>query len=283
VSEITSLDVLEIINAKKRHAPAMAGALLTMLRRSYNWVIDQQVYGLIVSPCDRLKSAKLIGPPPARTRRLNDTELFAFWRAAGRLGYPAGPAYQLLLLTGLRLYEAARLSWPEIEGDVIVVPAARMKGRNDQARDHLVPLSGQAQKIIASLPRIKGGPFLFSRDAGKRPAAMTNEIKRTLDRRMLLALRALARRDGEDHTQVTLPPWTNHDLRRVVRSGLSQLRVPFVVAEAVLAHRQRGVAVTYDLHEYVQEKREALVAWAQRLGSIVNPMSDNVIALRARR
>ena len=48
--------------------------------------------------------------------------------------------------------------------------------------------------------------------------------------------------------------WVTHDLRRVVRSGLSQLRVPHNVAEAVLAHRPNGIVGTYDVHEYQDEK-----------------------------
>ena len=100
---------------------------------------------------------------------------------------------------------------------------------------------------------------------------MTGPIKRDLDRRMLRTLKAMARRRGEDHHAVTLPNWINHDLRRVVRSGLSALRVPHNVAEAVLAHRPPGIVGTYDLHEYEDEKREALEAWAQRIASIVNP------------
>ena len=55
---------------------------------------------------------------------------------------------------------------------------------------------------------------------------MTGPIKRDLDRRMLRTLKAMARRRGEDHHAVTLPNWTNHDLRRVVRSGLSALPRP---------------------------------------------------------
>ena len=39
--------------------------------------------------------------------------------------YPVGPVYRMLLLTGLRLNEAAQLSWPEIQGDVIIIPAER--------------------------------------------------------------------------------------------------------------------------------------------------------------
>jgi integrase len=78
------------------------------------------------------------------------------------VGYPAGSAYRLLLLTGLRLNEAAQILWPEVQGDTITIPASRMKGREGKAREHLVPLSEAAREIIASLPRIKNGKFLFS-------------------------------------------------------------------------------------------------------------------------
>jgi integrase len=259
ISEITKFDILEVINAKKRSgAPQMARALLVLIRRFFNWCVDQHVYGLDRSPCDRIKPNSIIGPVPKRNRRLNDAELFAFWRATGRMGYPTGPAYRALLLTGLRLNECAALSWPEVQGDVIIVPPERMKSKDGRAVEHLVPITAAIQEVISSLPRIKGGKYLFSLSGGKRPLSMTGPIKADLDRRMLRTLQALARRRGEDRDAVTLPSWVNHDLRRTIRSGLSALRVPHNVAEAVLAHRQGGIAATYDLHEYEDEKREAL-------------------------
>jgi hypothetical protein len=184
------------------------------------------------------------------------------------------------------LNEAAQLSWPEIHDDVVIIPPERMKAKEGKAREHQVPLSSTALEIIASLPRIKNGKFLFSVSAGKRPLAMTGPIKSDLDRRMRRTLKALARRRGEDHEHVALPRWTNHDLRRTVRSGLSALRVPHNVAEAVLAHRAPGIVGTYDGHEYLEEKREALEAWAQRLASIANPVPAapaKVVKLRGRR
>jgi hypothetical protein len=141
--------------------------------------------------------------------------------------------------------------------------------REGKAREHLVPLSSAAQEVIASVPRIKNGKYLFSLSAGKRPLSMTGPIKADLDKRMERTLKAMARRGGEDHHAVDLPHWTNHDLRRVVRSGLSALRVQHDVAEAILAHRPPGIVGTYNLHEYEDEKAEALEKWAQRLNSIV--------------
>jgi len=284
-NEITPLDVLAIVNAKKLTAPEMARVLFNLVNRFFNWAIDQRVYGLTASPCYRLKPGKVIGPAQSRNRRLSDAEVRAFWHATGRMRYPTGPLYQLLLLTGLRLNEVARLSWLEIEGDIIVIPAARMKGKNGEAREHLVPLSTQSQDILAALPRFKGGRYLFSYDGGKRPLQVTSKIKRDLDQRMLWAMRALARHNGEDHTQVTLSHWTNHDLRRVVRSGLSALRVGRDVAEAVLAHRPQGVIGVYDCHDFLNEKREALQTWANRVASIVDPKPTapaKVIRLRGR-
>jgi integrase len=286
ISEITKFDVLEIINAKKRSgAPQMARALLVLIRRFFNWALDQHVYGLDRSPCDRLKPNSIIGPVPKRNRRLSDAELFAFWRSTQRIGYPVGPVYRMLLLTGLRLNEAAQLSWPEVQGDVIIIPPERMKAKDGKAVEHLVPITAAIQEVIAGLPRIKGGKYLFSYKAGKRPVTMTGQIKADLDRRVLRTLRALARRRGEDHEQVTLPPWVNHDLRRTIRSGMSALRIPANVAEAVLAHRQGGIAGTYDIHEYQDEKAEALELWAQRIASIVNPPAApaKVVKLRGRR
>ena len=206
IIEITKFDVLEVINAKKRSgAPQMARALLVLIRRFFNWCVDQHVYGLDRSPCDRIKPNSIIGAVPKRNRRLSDTEIFAFWRATGRMKYPTGPVYRMLLLTGLRLNECAALSWREVQGNVIVIPAERIKAKEDKAVEHLVPLSSAAQEVIASLPRIKnGGKFLFSLSAGKRPLAITGPIKRDLDQRMLRTLKAMARRRG-DHHAVTLP------------------------------------------------------------------------------
>jgi integrase len=166
VSEITKTDVLEIIITKRNTAPQMARALLVLIKRFFGWCVDQEIYGLSASPCEGLSGKKLIGELQSRNRRLTDAEIFAFWRATGRMGYPAGSVYRMLLLTGSRLNEAAQISWPEVQGNTIVIPASRMKGREGKAREHLVPLSSAAREVIASLPRIKNGPFLFSMSAG---------------------------------------------------------------------------------------------------------------------
>ncbi|WP_461319675.1 site-specific integrase [Bradyrhizobium barranii] len=115
----------------------------------------------------------------------------------------------MLLLTGLRLNECAQLSWPELSGDLITIPALRMKAKDATAVEHLVPVTAAMQEIIGSLPRHRGGKYLFSLSEDVRPLSMSGLIKSDLDRRMLPTLRALARRRGEDHLAVELQAWTN--------------------------------------------------------------------------
>ena len=61
----------------------------------------------------------------------------------------------------------------------------------------------------------------------------------------------------------------------------SRLKVAEEVREAILAHARPGIKKVYDVHDYLDEKREALELWAARLKEIVTPKPDNVIKLYA--
>jgi len=287
ISDISDIDVVSIIKAKKAGAPAQARNLLGIANRLFAWAKEQRLYGLAVNPCADLRPKKLIGEKRARSRILSDDELFVFWRGAKRLGYPYAAVYQVLILTALRLNEAADAAWPEFDlrDRVWVVPADRMKGKNGIAREHAIPLTDDLQKILDDLPRFTGGDYLFSTTSGAKPAWISNKVKKRLDDRMLRTLRALAKMRGDDPAKVTLPRWTNHDLRRTVRSQLSRLKIAEEVREAVLAHARPGIKGVYDLHTYADEKRDALELWAARLHRIVEPPKpideSVVVAMRA--
>ena len=119
VDEITDLDVLSIINTKKRTAPTQARNLLATVKRLFSWAIDQRVYWpQEVPPRDRLKPTSP-SREEKRQHRLDDDELAAFLRVVRRLPYPHGPVYQLLVMTGLRLREIADAQWSEIRDGVL--------------------------------------------------------------------------------------------------------------------------------------------------------------------
>jgi integrase len=206
--------------------------------------------------------------------------LFAFWQATGDMAYPFGPIYRLLLLSGLRLNEVADAVWSEFDlaKGIWTIPAFRMKGKNSKARSHTIPLTADILEVLSGLPRFNGGEYLFSTTNGERPAWIADRVKRRLDAAMLNTLRELARQHGDDPEKVKLAAWVNHDLRRTLRSRLSELRVSADVAEAILAHVKPGIRGVYDRYEHFDEKRHALELWATRLRNIAQPQ-PNVVEL----
>jgi integrase len=245
-----------------------------MLRRLYNWAIDQVAYGIEINPCDRLKPKAIIGARKPRTRILTDTELRAAWKASAPLGYPYGPMFQFLMLTGQRRTEVTGARWREFDLDkkLWTIPAERMKG--DAA--HVVPLSDDALAILKALPRFRGGDFMFSSTGGRKPLNGLAKAKVRLDQRMLEILR-------EENPEASLTPFVTHDLRRSFRTGLSAIpQISDLVRELVISHTKPGLHKVYDQWAYLDEKRHALDAWTARLRSIVNPPPANVVELSAR-
>lgn len=269
ISEITALDVRNLVKTVvDRGATYQAHNLLTTARRLFAWAIDQHVYGLEASPCDRLRPKAIIGKRLARKRVFNDDEWRGFWRAADRLEYPYGPLFQMLALTGQRKSEVAEARWSEFDlaKRLWIIPADRMKA--DAA--HAVPLSDDVIAVLNSLPRFKRGDHLFSTDFGVKPVNGFSKAKTRLDKEMAAEL-------GR-----TVPPFVIHDIRRTMRTGLSALPVPDLIRELVIAHTKPGLHRVYDQHAYVAEKRHALELWAARLRNIVDPPPPNVVELAAR-
>jgi integrase len=160
-----------------------------------------------------------------------------------------------LLLTGLRRTEAARASWSEIEylrrndyqGDVLTIPAARMKGK----LDHAVPLTPRVLALLGRRPNdAKGRPFMFSTDYGTTALSGYSKAKAALDRE-ITPLREADRREA-------MPRWVLHDLRRTAKTLMQRAGVRPDISERVLAHAIRGVEGVYDRYGYLPEKKDAL-------------------------
>jgi integrase len=119
-------------------------------------------------------------------------------------------------------------------------------------------LTPAAVEILRSLPRFASGDYVFAGQSPTQPFSGFSKAKLRLDKQ-------IAEESG------ALRPYSLHDIRRTVRTRLSELGVLPFIAELVLAHTQQGVAKVYDLHRYDAEKRAALEKWEERLLSIVGP------------
>lgn len=275
LADITRRDVVAMVEEVSESRPFIAFHLLAYTKKLYNWAIARDLYGLETSPADRVFANDVIGELQSRDRVLADGEIRALWQATGAgLGYPFAPFVRLLLLTGQRLREVAEMTWDEVDFDKALwtIPASRMKGETA----HEVPLSATAVQLLRALPRFDG-PFVFTTTSGQRPVSGFSKIKQRLDGLILEALRLAAA--GEKKPNVPARS-TFHDLRRTMRTQMSALPIPADVAELVIAHKQRGIRSTYDLHRYLPEKRRALELWAAQLKEIVEPApGGNVVQI----
>jgi hypothetical protein len=61
-----------------------------------------------------------------------------------------------------------------------------------------------------------------------------------------------------------------------MRTGLSALGVQDRIAEMTIGHRVQGLHKVYDLHSFLDERREALARWEKHLLGIVEPRPNVV-------
>jgi len=272
IEEISRKDIATLIGAiRDRPAPTHAHHVLGHVRRFYSWLLAQPEFEdlVAVAPTDRISAKDLIGEKRPRQRVLSDLELRAVWRAAEKLGDPWGAFYQMLLLTGARKTEVSDAKWNEfaLAASLWTIPPARFK--SDKV--HLVPLSSTAVEVLERLPRGSEGAFVFTTTGGKKPIDGFSKSKRKLDELVALELGGAPE------------PWQVHDIRRSVRTQLSKLRIPTEVSELVIGHSLPTLHRTYDMHAYLDERREALELWARRLRDIVEPPPSIGAALESER
>ena len=147
-------------------SPEQSRLLFTYIEMVCNWALDHGGYGLDRNPLDRVSKTRRLGRSVKRDHILNDEELAAFTLAIERLPAPHRDVYRMLLHSGLRLNEAARARWNEIEGDIWTIGSERMKGKNGEARAHVVPLTPALHKVFDAVPRGTRGDYVFSVKGG---------------------------------------------------------------------------------------------------------------------
>jgi integrase len=248
VTSITKRDVNKMIDkVVDAGSPVAANRILAYTKRFFSWCKERDI--LDQSPVEAIK---LPSKENDRDRVLNLGEIKSFWISCDKMGYPWGPIFQLLLLTGARLKEISQASWSEISisDRTLDLPGSRTKNE----RAHQIQLSVQTLKILLSLPKVEGQDFLFSTN-GKTPVSGFSKVKKRLD------------------ILCGVTNWRFHDLRRSFATHSSEkLSVSPVIVDKILNHRTgqvRGVTAVYQRGEYLAERREALQKWGDYIERLV--------------
>jgi integrase len=226
---------------------------LAAIKKLYSWCIDQGI--VEISPVAALKP---LIKEVARDRWLADDEIKSFWRGCETEDYPFEQFGKLLLLTGQRLREISDMRWSEID---LEKGTLTLKGsRTKNGTTHVLPLSPQAVTILSEMPRFLDSDYVFT-TTGTTPISGYGRFKQRLD--VFVGL------DADD--------WRFHDLRRTAATNMAIIGVQPHIIEAVLNHKTgivSGVAAVYNRYAYVDEKREALERWANRVAELTATYSD---------
>jgi integrase len=271
----------------KPRGTAMASRTAAYGRAAFAWAVRRG--SVHTNPFKDLPVAKSTG---TRERVLGDEELAEIWRAAGEAPSPYGTIVRLLILTGQRRGEVAGITWSEVSESLETWTLSGQRTKNGVT--HTVPLSAPARDLLRTLlpedaveaKRVlnqqRAAGALCLPGAVNTPFSGWSKAKRALDK-AIAANRAA--RAGKAAAQVV--PWSVHDLRRTVATGLQRLGVRLEVTEAVLNHisgSRGGIAGVYQRHDWANEKRAALEGWSAHMLATVKgrDFSSNVRTLALR-
>jgi integrase len=265
LDSIRRRDVAALLNGMAGEHAVKANRALAALRCMFGFAVKNDY--LETSPCSGVDAPS---PEISRDRVLKDAELRLVMRAMEKLEAPLGPFARMLGLTLQRRNEVAGMRWGEldlVEG-VWTIPGARTKN----SKLHIVPLAPAALAILEAMKaeRFADSDFVFT-STGRSPVSGFAKLKSQLDRLIT------TENGGEP-----IAPWRFHDLRRTGASKMPRLGVALPIVEKVLNHTSgsfAGVVGVYQRHDFQDEKRAALEAWAAFLGRLTEGGGDNVASL----
>ena len=165
-------------------------------------------------------------------------------------------ALRLLILTAVRSAPLRHLHLDQIDGDIWTIPAVAMKGRVGATSDFRVPLSQEAQRVIAEATPFARDGFLFPgvRKGVISDMTMSNFMKR----------RGMVERP--------------HGFRSSFRDWVAEAtNTPHDVAETALGHVVGGaVERSYLRTDFLDQRRALMERWGSKLQTSA---SSQVIAL----
>jgi integrase len=249
------------------HGPVETAKQLLALRQLFRWGCKTynrtaKAKYLAADPCLHITKPK---PPKPRERWLDDDEMASFWHACGTIGWPWEHLFKLLLLLGQRRNETTNMRWSQIKDGVWHIPASLAK--NGKAHDVFLP--PLARDILAAIPRFagEGCDLAFSLD-GRGVVNGFSYAKARVAKAMTASLGSTA-------------PWSLHDLRRSMASGMAGLGIAPHVLDKCLNHQTgtlSAIALVYNRHQYRAEREAAHRQWAEHIAQITG---ENVVRLTA--
>lgn len=281
-ADIVKRDVVLLLEKiVERGAPGMANNTFQVIRKMFNWSVEQDI--LTNTPC---VGVKLPAPKQSRERVLSETEIKAFWKNLDSCAMSGEikRALRLILLTAQRPGEVIGMHTNEIDGDWWTIPAERSKN----GKANRVPLTPLAKEIIAEgieeVKRLRELPAEGKYEGYIFPSPLTKKAQPIAGQALIVAVarnlafplldakgKPLFQKDGTPATEnrIGIDKFTPHDLRRTAATFMAESGEMDEVIDAILNHAKQGVIKVYNQYRYDREKLKALESWERKLNSLI--------------
>ncbi|WBM73042.1 site-specific integrase (plasmid) [Buttiauxella sp. WJP83] len=260
VSAINRMLVNQLVNPLILESKIVMGRrVFALMKQFLGWCAYQ---GMIeTSPLNDISLNKVAGgaKPNPRERRLTDAEVWVFWNVWDYFHVCPGTkwAARLCLVAARRPDEVLRAKVSEFD---LKLGVWNQGTRNKSARQHAMPLSTLMKLCVSELIKYgKGSQWLVpsnKKKGGDTPmskVAIAQALRRILERPELMELE----------------PFTPRDLRRTARSYFPALGITQEVSRKIMNHSLEGMDRVYDRHDYMDQMRDALEKYSNRIASIV--------------
>ncbi|CDM89109.1 tyrosine-type recombinase/integrase [Xenorhabdus bovienii] len=271
--EVTLHVWLSLIEDVTKQVSSIGGRILTYSKTAHRWAVRRGITNF--TPLSAVEKSDLSGKGTSVDinldddiddtdgRTLNYEELVVLFQIINSPKYNPRNALiiKLCLLFGCRIGELlkAKINDFDYERDVWIVPPKNHKTGRRSKKPIIRPIIPEVKELIEQAKKLNyESEFVFATFRGD-PFSESGHC-RIIDR--------LSKKMSE-YFDDSYTSWSIHDLRRTMRTGVSELTAPHV-AEIMLGHKLPGVWQVYDKHTYLNEQREAYEHWWEKLTKIVS-------------
>lgn len=222
MDEVKPAEISDLIGSlhERGYANGTRNRVLILIRHTFNLAREWQIPGAQVNPARGIGLA----PEVLRERFLSEGEITTLLQALDAdINQAVAKAIKLLLLTGARRNEITQAKWDDIDWDlrILLVPISK------SGKPRWVRLNHEAMKVLKSIQRQDGNPFLFATPTTGRPPPS-----------LFFPWKRIRARAGLHNVRL-------HDLRHSFASLLVNKRVPLYEVQRLLGHSSARTTQRY--------------------------------------
>lgn len=253
VTQVSALDIVELIEFVD--APWVESrTLLTTARMLFRHAAGRKL--VATNPCIGIELSALLGKRPATKRRLMLSRDELLLLMGADMNRENALAIRLLLATAVRSGELRTSKWShfDFKRDIWSIPESKT-GPGIQ-----IPLTEPVKVWLDEMKTLSGSSaFVLPVRGDYKNAASTGD--RPINANTIGA--AIEFWLTEHSPEVRR--FTPHDLRSTAKSQMRALGVARDITEMCLNHKLPGIEGIYDVHNYFEERKEALSIWSDFL------------------